>query len=40
MGKIDIIMSEEKKQRLKDYQKIIARQKSLNITVNKINFSL
>ena len=32
-------MSEEKKQRLKEYQKIyIARQKSLNITMNKIIF--
>ena len=29
-------MSEEKKRRLKEYQKIIARQKSLNIIMNKI----
>ena len=29
-------MSEEKKQRLKEYQKNIAGQKSLNITMNKI----
>ena len=28
-------MSEEKKQRLKEYQKIIARHKSLNIIINK-----
>ena len=31
-------MSEEKKQRLKEYQKIIARLKSLNIIMNKIVF--
>ena len=31
-------MSEEKKQRLKEYQKNIARQKSLIIIVNKIVF--
>ena len=31
-------MSEEKKQRLKEYQKIIERQESLNIIVNKIVF--
>ena len=31
-------MSKEKKQRLKEYQKIITRQKSLNITMNKIVF--
>ena len=31
-------MSEEKKQRLKEYQKIIARLKSLNIIKNKIVF--
>ena len=30
-------MSEEKKQRLKEYQKIITRQKSLNIIINKCN---
>ena len=28
-------MSEEKKQKLKEYQKNIARQKSLNIIMNK-----
>ena len=31
-------MPEEKKQRLKEYQEIIARLKSLNITMNKIVF--
>ena len=31
-------MPEEKKERLKEYQKIIARQKSLNIITNKIVF--
>ena len=31
-------MPEEKKQRLKEYQKIITRQKSLNIIINKIIF--
>ena len=31
-------MSKEKKQRLKEYQKIITRQKSLNVTMNKIVF--
>ena len=31
-------MSGEKKQRLKEYQKIIVRQKSLNIIMNKIAF--
>ena len=31
-------MSEEKKQRLKEYQKIITRQRSLNIIMNKIIF--
>ena len=31
-------MSEEKKQRLKEYQKNTMGQKSLNITMNKINF--
>ena len=31
-------MSEEKKTRLKEYQKIIVRQKSLNIIINKIVF--
>ena len=31
-------MSEEKKQRLKEYQKVIERQKSLNIIMNKIVF--
>ena len=37
--KTDIInMSEEKTQRLKKYQKIIARQKSLSIIMNKIVF--
>ena len=30
-------MSEEKKQRLKKYQKIITRQKSLNIIMNNLN---
>ena len=39
MGKTDTTMSEEKKQRLK-YQKkkIIMRQKSLNMIMNKIVF--
>ena len=31
-------MPEEKKQRLKEYQEIIARLKSLNIIMNKIAF--
>ena len=31
-------MSEEKKQRVKEYKKIIARLKSLNIIINKIVF--
>ena len=31
-------MSEEKKQKLKEYQKNIERQKSLNIIINKIVF--
>ena len=31
-------MPEEKKQRLKEYQEIIARLKSLNITMNKTVF--
>ena len=31
-------MSEKKKQKLKEYQKIIGRQKSLNIIMNKIVF--
>ena len=31
-------MSEEKKRRLKEYQKNIGRQKSLNIIMNKIIF--
>ena len=31
-------MSEEKKQRLKEYQKVITTQKSLNIIMNKIIF--
>ena len=38
MGRIDIAMSEEKKQRLKEYQKITAKQKGLNIIMNKIIF--
>ena len=33
-------MSEEKKQGLKEYQKIIMRRKSLNIIMNKIIFLL
>ena len=33
-------MSEENKTRLKEYQKIIMRQKSLNIIMNKIVFQL
>ena len=33
-------MAEQKKQRLKEYQKIIVRQKSLNIIMNKIVFQL
>ena len=33
-------MAEQKKQRLKKYQKIIVRQKSLNIIMNKIFFQL
>ena len=37
-GKNRYNMSEEKKQRLKEYQKIIERQKSRNIIVNKIVF--
>ena len=32
-------MSEEKKKRLKEYQKIIARLKSLNIIMNEIVFN-
>ena len=35
MGKADITTSEEKKKRLKEYQKIIVRLKSLNIIINK-----
>ena len=31
-------MSEEKKQKLKEYQKNVTRQKSLNISINKIVF--
>ena len=31
-------MSEEKKEKLKEYQKNIGRQKSLNIIMNKIVF--
>ena len=31
-------MSEEKKIRLKEYQKIIVKQKNLNIIINKIVF--
>ena len=31
-------MSEEEKQKLKEYQKTIMRQKSLNIIMNKIAF--
>ena len=31
-------MSEEKKQRLKEYQKNYPRRKSLNIIMNKIDF--
>ena len=31
-------MSEEKKKKLKEYQKNIKRQKSLNIIINKIVF--
>ena len=31
-------MFEEKRQRLKEYQKITMRQKSLSITINKIIF--
>ena len=31
-------MSTEKKQRLEEHQKILARQKSLNIIMNKIVF--
>ena len=39
MGKTDTTMSEEKKQRLKYQQKkIIMRQKSLNMKMNKIVF--
>ena len=39
MGKTDTTMSEEKKQRLKyQQQKIIMRQKSLNMIMNKIVF--
>ena len=33
-------MAEQRKQRLKEYQKIIVRQKSLNIIMNKIVFQL
>ena len=33
-------MAERKKQRLKEYQKIVARQKSLKIIMNKIVFQL
>ena len=33
-------MAEQKKQRLKEYQKIVVRQKSLNIIMNKIVFQL
>ena len=33
-------MPEEKKQRLKEYQKIITRRKCLNIIMNKIIFLL
>ena len=33
-------MCEEKKQRLKEYQKIITRRKCLNIIMNKIIFLL
>ena len=40
MGKTDTTMSEEKKQRLKHQKKkkIIMRQKSLNMIMNKIVF--
>ena len=39
MGKTDTTMSEEKKQRLKyKKKKIIMRQKSLNMIMNKIVF--
>ena len=38
MEKTDTIMFEEKKQKLKEHQKIIARVKSLNIIMNKIDF--
>ena len=31
-------MSEEKKQRLKEYQKVTMREKSLNITMSEIIF--
>ena len=33
-------MAERKKQRLKEYQKIVVRQKSLKIIMNKIVFQL